>query len=71
MPSIDLMIADEALIVRLSGRLVCPHCETAYHVVNQPPQKPGVCDRDGTIGWCVGLMMIRPLCVGVSRFIIR
>jgi len=45
---VDLMIADEALIARLSGRLVCPQCETAYHVVSRPPRRSGVCDRDGT-----------------------
>lgn len=45
---IDLIVADEALIERLSGRLVCPQCETAYHVVTQPPKQPGLCDHDGT-----------------------
>ena len=45
---VDLLVPDEALIDRLSGRLVCPQCETAYHVLSQPPCMPGVCDRDGT-----------------------
>ncbi len=45
---LDLMVADESLIERLSGRLVCPICGAAYHVMSQPPQQPGVCDRDGT-----------------------
>ncbi len=45
---VDLIVPDEALIERLSGRLVCPQCETAYHVVSQTPKRPGVCDRDGT-----------------------
>jgi len=44
---VDLMVADEALIERLSGRLVCPQCETAYHVLSHPPKRAGVCDRDG------------------------
>lgn len=45
---VDLIVADEALIERLSGRLVCPQCETVYHVISQPPKRDGVCDRDGT-----------------------
>jgi len=45
---VDLIVADEALIERLSGRLVCPLCKTAYHRVSHPSRRPGVCDRDGT-----------------------
>lgn len=45
---IDLNVADGALIERLSGRLVCPHCETAYQSLYHPPQRPGLCDLDGT-----------------------
>lgn len=44
---VDLMVSDVALIERLSGRLVCPQCETTYHVVSRPPKRPGICDRDG------------------------
>ena len=45
---IYLLIRDDELITRLSGRLVCPMCETAYHVVYQPPITSGLCDHDGT-----------------------
>ena len=45
---VDLLIADDELIARLSGRLVCPRCETAYHLIYQPPIQPGLCDHDGT-----------------------
>ncbi len=45
---VDLIVADEALIERLSGRLLCPHCKTTYHLETHPPKLPGVCDRDGT-----------------------
>ncbi len=45
---VNLIVADEALIERLSGRLVCPQCETAYHAATQPPKRPGLCDHDGT-----------------------
>ncbi len=46
--AVDLIVADEALIERLSGRLVCPLCETTYHMATHPPKHPGTCDRDGT-----------------------
>jgi len=45
---IVLLISDEALIERLSGRLVCPTCGETYHRVHRPPLKPGICDSDGT-----------------------
>lgn len=44
---VDLAVTDEALVVRLGGRLICPQCETAYHVTSHPPRRVGVCDRDG------------------------
>lgn len=44
---IDLEITEDALVERLSGRLVCPVCETVYNVQNHQPQKPGVCDHEG------------------------
>lgn len=45
---VDLMVADNALIERLAGRLVCPQCETVYHTQSQPPRQIGLCDWDGT-----------------------
>jgi len=45
---VDLVVNDEALIERLSGRLICPVCETTYHVTGQAPERPGFCDKDGT-----------------------
>ena len=45
---VDLIVADDALIERLSGRLICSVCETAYHRTSHPPTRPGICDRDGT-----------------------
>ena len=44
---IDLEIAEEALVERLSGRLVCPVCGTVYNIRHQPPRVPGRCDKDG------------------------
>jgi len=36
------------LIERLSGRRLCPKCQTVYNVATQPPKVPGKCDKDGT-----------------------
>jgi adenylate kinase len=35
------------LIERLSGRRVCPTCQSLYNVVTRPPRVPGRCDREG------------------------
>jgi len=38
----------QALLVdRMSGRRSCPKCGAVYHVSGNPPQKAGVCDREG------------------------
>lgn len=37
----------EKLLARLTGRRVCPTCGATYHVLNNPPKKEGICDRDG------------------------
>lgn len=35
------------LVERLSGRRICPVCQSTYHVPAQPPRVPGRCDREG------------------------
>lgn len=45
---VDLELADDALLERLSGRLICPACETTYHMTGCSPKKAGFCDKDGT-----------------------
>jgi adenylate kinase len=35
----------ETVVARLSGRRTCPACKAIYHLTNQPPRSPGVCDR--------------------------
>jgi len=44
---IGLVIVEEALIARLSGRLTCPNCGATYHIAAGPPTVPGVCDVCG------------------------
>jgi adenylate kinase len=44
---IDLVVPEEELLVRLSGRWLCRDCHASYHTVFSPPTVPGVCDRCG------------------------
>jgi len=44
---INLEVAEQELIRRLSGRRVCPQCRAIYQVDTMPPRKAGVCDRCG------------------------
>src|SRR5207247_921849 len=44
---LNLVVEEEELIRRLSGRRVCPLCQRNYHLVFHPPQRDGVCDVDG------------------------
>lgn len=44
---VEIQVPREALVQRLSGRRVCPVCGAVYHVEADPPETPGVCDRDG------------------------
>jgi adenylate kinase len=49
---LDVVISFELpanlLIARLSGRRVCPTCQSVYNVETQPPNVAGKCDKDGT-----------------------
>ncbi len=40
-------VPDEVLIERVSGRVVCRVCGESYHLRFRPPQRPGICDKDG------------------------
>jgi len=41
-------VPQEVLVDRLSGRRSCPKCGAVYHVIQNPPQNDGYCDRDGS-----------------------
>lgn len=45
---VNLFLEPEELVKRSAGRRVCPNCESVYHVVSNPPKKPGICDKCGT-----------------------
>jgi adenylate kinase len=39
-------VPSEVLIERLSGRWTCPTCGFVYHEKFNPPNEPGICDKD-------------------------
>ncbi len=42
-----MIVPDEEIVKRISGRRTCAKCNAMYHVVFEPPKKPGVCDKCG------------------------
>ena len=45
--SLLISVRDEELIGRLGGRWICRNCGQLYHERNDPPKRPGVCDKCG------------------------
>lgn len=44
---IDIEVADEKIMQRLSGRRVCQDCGASYHVDYEPSKEDGKCDKCG------------------------
>lgn len=44
---VDLNVAADSLLSRLTGRRVCKNCGQMYHVEMSPPASPDVCDKCG------------------------
>lgn len=44
---INIVVDEEELVKRLSGRRTCRKCGAMYHIVFNPPQKDGICDKCG------------------------
>ena len=44
---VAVKVPDEEIVKRISGRRTCRNCAAMYHVVFEPPAKPGVCDKCG------------------------
>lgn len=45
--ALAIVVDDEVVVERLSGRLGCAHCNAIYHKKNKPPKVEGVCDVCG------------------------
>ncbi|MBW1918070.1 MAG: adenylate kinase [Deltaproteobacteria bacterium] len=44
---LSIEVDEEELVKRLTGRRTCKKCGQMYHVLFNPPQKEGVCDKCG------------------------
>lgn len=45
---VDILVSDEVITKRLSGRRICPECNMSYHVDFSEPARQGVCSSCGT-----------------------
>jgi adenylate kinase len=44
---VELVVPDEVLIERMSGRRICSNCRAAYNLAFQNTRQPGICDKCG------------------------
>jgi len=44
---LSIVVPDEPLVARITGRWSCPKCGKVYHLKNKPPRQAGICDDDG------------------------
>jgi len=44
---LELVVDEDEVVRRLSGRRTCRQCERVWHVLYDPPQRAGVCDDCG------------------------
>jgi adenylate kinase len=44
---LELVVDDDEVVRRLSGRRTCRQCGRIWHVLFEPPTKPGICDDCG------------------------
>src|SRR3989304_1949545 len=43
--TIVILVDEEDLVRRLTGRRICRDCQTPYHVMFNPPKVEGICDK--------------------------
>ena len=46
--ALNLVVEDEVIVERLSGRRECKKCAAPYHIKFNPPEEDGKCDRCGS-----------------------
>ena len=44
---LELVVDEDEVVRRLSGRRTCRRCQRVWHVLYEPPAVPGVCDDCG------------------------
>lgn len=42
---VNIEVAPEILLPRLTGRRICKQCGTTYHLIFNPPKEDGICDK--------------------------
>lgn len=50
---VEISVADDKIVKRLSGRRVCSACGASYHTIYKPSAQPNTCDR------CSGQLIVR------------
>ena len=50
---VEISVADEDIVKRMSGRRVCEKCGSSYHLIYKRPKVEGVCDN------CAGALLQR------------
>lgn len=40
-----IVVPDEEIVKRISGRRTCRNCGAMYHVIFEPPRNPGICNE--------------------------
>ena len=45
--AVNIVVPEQQLLERITGRLSCPVCGTIYNTYSEPPKQAGVCDREG------------------------
>ena len=45
--AVAVIVPDEEIVKRISGRRTCAKCNAMYHIAFEPPAKPGICDKCG------------------------
>ncbi len=46
--AINIRVAEEVLLRRITGRRICAQCKHIYNIYSKPPKLEGVCDFDGS-----------------------
>lgn len=45
--AVSIRVSYNQLLRRITGRRICPVCQTIYNVYLHPPKEEGICDKDG------------------------
>ena len=47
--AINIAAAYDQLLLRITGRRICPTCRSIYNIYSNPPKSDGLCDLDGCV----------------------